>query len=272
MEKLSPGNVSLVLGGGGARGLTQIGVIKVLEEKGFVIDEIVGCSIGSLVGGLYALDKLDIFEKWVVTLTRRDVYGLMDFGLPTSGIVKGIRIMDKLKEMIPDTTIETLPIAFSAVITELRLEKDLVITSGSLYEAIRASIAIPGIFTMVNRQDKLIVDGGVLNPLPLSHVKKRKENIVIAVNLDGYSDTESEDFQHGKIGMFSVLQHTYTAMRRQLSKLAIEFYRPDYIINVPKNIAGTMEFEKAAFLIERGKELALQAFEGETGDLGPKTK
>lgn len=251
MQDLKGKNVSLVLGSGGARGLAHIGVIKVLEERGAIINEVVGSSIGSLIGGFYAKGELQIFEDWVKKLTRTDVIRLLDFTLQSSGWVKGNKVLNKVKGIIPDVNIEELPIRFTAVSTNLSQGCEKAITKGSLYDAIRASIAVPGVITAFNQNQEKWIDGGVMNPLPLNHVKN-KNSIIIAVNLEGQAlktNTVNE------ISTLSVLQQSYYLMRNQIIKLSVETYRPDYVVEIPRNISGLWDFSKAGFLIDKGREL-----------------
>lgn len=253
MENLKGKRVSLVLGSGGARGLAHIGVIQALEEKGAIIDEIVGCSIGSLIGGIYATGELDKFTEWVTKLTSMDVWGLMDFTWKSTGWLKGDRLLRRVQKRIPDIKIEDMPILFSAVSTNLSLGQDVNITSGSMYDAIRASIAIPGILTAVNKKSGTMVDGGVLNPLPLNYVRK-KENIVIAVNLEASSDDLEDDFKDES--SLTILQHSYYLMRNQITQLTIDLHKPNYVINIPRSVSGIWDYDKAEFLITKGKERA----------------
>ncbi len=247
--------VSLVLGSGGARGLVQIGVIKALIEKGYIIEEIVGCSIGSLIGAAYAQGKLNELELWLQGVTRMKVFKLMDFSNPWFGILKGTKALDSLKLIFPDVPIETLPIRYVAVATDLKNECEVVFDQGSIYNAIRASIAIPAVFTGVDTESGYLVDGGVLNPLPINYVKKKRRNIVIAVNLDGRPDPEFGLIaNNGKYTSVSVLQEAYFAMRRRLSQLSVDLYKPDYVIHVPHNAAGLWDYHRTAELVEKGRQ------------------
>jgi len=256
--------VSLVLGSGGARGLTQIGVIQAIESQGFEIDEVIGCSIGSLIGGMYAHGQLAVFADWLLKLNRREVFRLMDFTWQSSGMMKGNRVIAELKKLIPDVNIEELPILFKAVATNLAQEKDVLIAQGSLYAAIRSSISIPGVFTAIRQADQLYVDGGVLNPLPLCHVSKATENLVFAVNLEAsplvqYNNLEAKATKIPS--SLHVLLQAYYAMRGQLANQSLQLYQPDYVIQVPRDLVGMWEYEKASFLIEKGRELTLKALE-----------
>ncbi|MBD1421306.1 patatin-like phospholipase family protein [Sphingobacterium chuzhouense] len=246
--------VSLVLGGGGARGITHIGVIQWLEEQGYEIDEIVGCSIGALVGGAYATNRLQELADWMKTLTRAQVFKLMDFSNPRYGLLKGERVLNTLHEVFDDVNIEDLALTYTAVATDLENEQEVVFREGSIYAAIRASIAIPGVFTGVSVENRFLVDGGVLNPLPLNHVS-RKRNLVVAVNLDGMP-IKDKSTTPPHFTARTLLMESYYAMRRRLSALMLELHEPDYTICVPHNAAEIWEFHRSAELIDVGYELA----------------
>ncbi len=247
--------VSLVLGSGGARGLVQIGVIRQLEAMGYEIDEVVGCSIGSLIGAAYVEGKLTELEDWMRVLTKRQVFRLMDFTNPKFGLLKGVRVFESLKEIFPDKDIEDMRIPFRAIATDLKNEREMIFDKGSVYQAIRASIAIPGVFTSIESDEWNLVDGGVLNPLPINYVKRKRRNIIIAVNLDGKPDAKYGPLPfESKMNSIGLLQEAYLMMRRRLSKLSVELYKPDYLIDIPHNIGGIWDYDKASFLIEKGTE------------------
>ena len=249
-------NVTLVLGGGGARGITHIGVIQYLEEQGYKVDEIVGCSIGALVGGAYATNRLKELSEWMKTLTRQQLFKLMDFTNPRYGLLKGERVLSTLHEVFDDVNIEDLPLVYTAIATDLEHEQEVVFREGSIYAAIRASISIPGVFTGVPLDNRFLVDGGVLNPLPLNHVTK-KDNLLVAVNLDGMPMKEKPASTAGYTTK-TLLVESYFAMRRRLSALMLELHQPDYTICVPHNAAEIWEFHRSAELISVGYDLARQ--------------
>jgi NTE family protein len=183
--------VSLVLGSGGARGLAHIGVIKALSEDGtWDIQSVTGASIGALIGGLYAAEDLDVYTEWVRKLSRSDVWGLLDFSFSGKGLFEGERVMKKLKELVGDDQIEDLAISFTAVATDLERRQEVWLNSGGLFEAIRASIAIPGLFTPAVRNGRILVDGGLLSPLPIGPSLARTTERTIAVSLNGATDAE----------------------------------------------------------------------------------
>ena len=247
--------VSLVLGSGGARGITQLGVIKWLTDNGFEINEVVGCSIGSLVGAAFAEGKNKELGEWMSKLTKRMVFRLMDFGDPRYGFLKGQRVLKTMQEVFEDLPIENMKIKYTAVATDMTNQEDVVFRSGSVYNAIRASIAIPGVFKSVVTEDgRFLVDGGVLNPLPINYVQYR-ENIIIAVNLDGNRDLLTP-IAYDKLNAISLWQESYFAMRRRLTQLSIELYKPNYVIHIPHNISGIWDFDRSEFLMDKGYEYA----------------
>lgn len=187
--------VALALGSRGARGLAYIGVIEELEKQGFEISSVSGSSMGAVIGGFYAMGKLNVYADWMRTLKKRDVYSLMDIAFSQSGLLKGDRVFNKMKEFIPDMLIEEMNIPFSAVATDVINREEVVFTSGSFYTAARASVAIPAIIIPYIRGDKVFVDGGLLNPVPVNHVKRTEDEILVVVNLydDKCNKAEHED-------------------------------------------------------------------------------
>jgi len=178
-------SVSLVLGSGGARGLAHIGVIEWLEENGYQIKSISGSSMGALVGGIYAAGELDTYKQWVTALDRSDVVRMLDLSFGWSGLLKGERIINKLRGLIGDREIESLPISYTAVATDIERGKEVWLSRGSLFDAIRASIAVPLIFTPHEINGRKLLDGGLLNPLPVAPTLRDQNDITIAVNVDG---------------------------------------------------------------------------------------
>ena len=178
--------VTLVLGGGAARGLAHIGVIRVLEEEGFNISAITGTSMGALVGGIYAAGKLDKYTDWVTSLTKKDVIQYLDVSFRAkSGILKGDLIMEALRDFVGDVSIESLTIPFLAVATDLTARKEVWITRGHLFDAIRASISVPGVFTPHRFAGRWMVDGGLLNPVPVTPAAQTLAGVTIAVDVTG---------------------------------------------------------------------------------------
>jgi len=176
--------VSLALGSGGARGYAHIGVIQELEKKGYKIESIAGSSMGALIGGLYAVGKLDEFKKWVLELGYYDVFKLLKLSSVQGALINADEVFNKVAIMIGDVNIEDLPIKYIAVASDINARKEVLFTKGRLIDAIRASIAIPTIFTSVIKDEMILVDGGVLNPLPINAIINDDTDIKIVVNLD----------------------------------------------------------------------------------------
>ena len=293
--------VALALGSGGARGLAHIGVIEELEKQGFEITSVSGCSMGALIAGFYAMNKLNGYADWICTLKKKDVYSLMDITLNQSRLLKGERVFNKMKELIPDMLIENMHIPFSAVTTDILSREEVVFTTGIFYTAARASSAIPAIITPFAAGDKTFVDGGLLNPVPVTHVKRTEGDLLVAVNLydEKHNTAEYEDenrkvlsgekkasehrwlhlnssieYLQQKIqelipktdnqnqGYLTLLQFTSSMMLTRISNLLLELYKPEITINIPADSAKTFEFYKASRLIEMGREAALQSIRG----------
>lgn len=181
-------SVSLVLGSGGARGLAHIGVIQWLTANGYRIDSIAGCSMGALVGGIHAAGRLGDYRDWVCALRRADVLRFLDLAWSRSGLIKGDRIIETLREMVGEHHIEDLPIAYTAVATDIERQREVWISKGPLFDAIRASIAVPTVFMPHEYLGRKLVDGGLLNPVPIAPTFRDLTDLTIAVNLNGNDD------------------------------------------------------------------------------------
>ena len=290
-------SVSLVLGSGGARGLAHIGVIKWLEENGYAIQSIAGSSMGALIGGIYASGKLDVYEHWVRALRKRDVMFLLDFAYSRAGLFSGDRIIKKLRDMLGDTRIEDLPMSFTAVATDLHVGREVWLTRGSLFDAIRASIAIPTVFTPVTYKGHLLVDGGLLNPVPIAPTLRDITDITIAVSLSGKKETlsllEKTDNEQNKkeknrngnsyqqaivdflasipvkfnreekppeANVIELMSQSFEAMEHLITRLKLAAYTMDHLIEIPANACGIFEFHRAKEMIELGYERARQEF------------
>ncbi|MGK2866901.1 MAG: patatin-like phospholipase family protein [Mycobacterium sp.] len=177
--------IALALGSGGARGYAHIGVINELTERGHEIVGVAGSSMGALVGGLHAAGKLDEFAAWAGSLTQRAVLRLLDPSLTSPGVLRAEKILDAVREILGDVTIESLPIPYTSVATDLIAGKSVWLQSGPLDDAIRASIAIPGIFTPHVLDGRLLADGGILDPLPMAPLSAVNADLTIAVSLSG---------------------------------------------------------------------------------------
>ncbi len=180
----SLGKVGLALGSGSARGWSHIGVIRALTEAGVQVDCVSGTSIGALVGAVYAAGKINVLETWVRQLEWKQILSFMDVVLPKSGLIDGRKIADFVRQHIQVENIEELPIPFGAVATDLRMGQEVVLREGDIIEAVRASISLPGIFTPVEKDHAFLIDGGLVNPLPVSAARDMGADFVIAVDLN----------------------------------------------------------------------------------------
>ncbi len=179
-------NVALVLGSGGARGLAHIGAIEALEERGYTITSIAGCSMGSIIAGMYAAGQLKEAKEWFLSVDKQLILRMMDINLLSSNsLVKGQRIIQELQKVVPDRPLEKLPIPCTIVASDLMHTEEVVFRTGSLFQAVRASISIPLFFSPVQMGERLLVDGGILNPLPLHVVERTEGDILVAMDISG---------------------------------------------------------------------------------------
>ena len=281
--------IALVLSGGGARGLAHIGAIETLESHGYEITSIAGCSMGALIGGMYAAGKLPEVKDWVLELDRRKVLSLVDFSLSLTHLVKGDRVMEALKEIVPDVNIEDLPIPYTAVATDWNSGKEVVFDHGSLYDAIRASISIPLFLNPVRREEMLLVDGGLVNSLPLNRVVRHSGDLLFGINVSTH-DYQGEllmqqfverkllsksmpvavmnrimkHFKGININYVTLLMRTIAIMLEQNTRQQILISRPDLVVQVPMKRYGVFDFDKAAAILQIGKHKtsrALRRFE-----------
>ena len=275
--------VSLVLGSGGARGMAHIGVIRWLLEHNFEIKSISGCSAGALVGGAFAAGKLDEFESWAKSLKKVDLFSMLDMAWNRSGLVKGDKIINILTEIIGEVKIEDLPLKYTAMAADILNEKEVWLNSGSLFEAIRASISLPMFFTPLKINGVDLIDGGVLNPVPIAPTFSDDTDYIIAVNLGGKSEKidipknkkiiiNSQDgpFQEkvnqylNKLkenieekstfdwSVYDIANQAFDAMQSTIARQKLAAYPPDYLIEIPRNACGTFEIEKTSDMIEMG--------------------
>ncbi|MBX2895916.1 MAG: patatin-like phospholipase family protein [Cyclobacteriaceae bacterium] len=279
-------NVRLVLGSGGARGMAHIGVIEELEKAGFTIKEIVGCSMGAVVGGIYCAGYLAEYKHWLIKLSRMDVFRLLDFTISAQGFVKGERVFKAIEEFIGDHQIESFKTPFTAVAADLIEQKEVLYKAGSLFRALRASIAIPTVFTPVRDGKLKLVDGGVLNPLPVNLITRQSGDTVVAVNLNANipptltqiveSEIENKErtaylrmidsiraslpkFETNtdaadKLGLFDLLNKSYDMTQDRLTELMITMHKPDLVVNISRNACGVFEFYRANEIIEAGRK------------------
>lgn len=260
MDKPSAKTISLVLGSGGARGLAHIGVIHVLEEKGYEITSIAGCSAGALIGGIYAAGKLADYEAWVRSVKKLDMVNMMDISWQGGGLVKGDRIIAKMIKLVGDRLIEDLPIRFTAVATELQSGREVWLSEGPLFDAIRSSCSLPLFFTPARYKEKMLVDGGVVNPVPIAPVFDDHTDLTLAVNLGGKPEISESDTERKTFGAAEVAYLVFDAMQSTIARQKLAAYPPDLTIEIPRDIARTFDIHRAADIIEIGRKAALAAF------------
>jgi len=279
--------VSLVLGSGGARGLAHIGVISELEANGYEIKSISGCSMGALVGGIFAAGKLDEFEQWVRAITKVDIVSLLDIAWQKHGLVKGDKIINTLIDLVGDRMIEDLPMRYTAVAADVKREKEVWINSGRLFDAIRASISLPLFFTPVEYRSGHLIDGGVLNPVPIAPTFNDDTDLTVAVNLGGPLQAETisknaerrsadcdpsfqekvsqfiSDLQVAKKprpsedwSVYDIADQAFDAMQSTIARQKLAAYPPDINIEIARNACETLEFDRADEMIELGRQKA----------------
>lgn len=186
-------NVALVLGSGGARGLAHIGAIEALEERGYTISSIAGCSMGSIIAGMYAAGQLKEAKEWFLSVDKQLILRMMDINLlSTNSLVKGERIIRELEKVVPDRPIESLNIPCTLVASDMMNTEEVIFRTGSLFEAVRASISIPLFFKPVQIENRLLIDGGILNPLPLHVVERMSGDLLVAMDISGKDSMEME--------------------------------------------------------------------------------
>ncbi len=300
--------VALALGSGGARGYAHIGVIEELHDRGFEIVGIAGSSMGALVGGLEAAGKLDDFAEWARSLTQRAILRLLDPKITAAGVLRAEKILDAVRDILGEVTIEQLPIPYTAVSTDLLSGKSVWLQRGPVDAAIRASIAIPGVIVPHVLDGRLLADGGILDPLPMAPIAAAPADLTIAVSLAGSEagGDEPEDaagprattewlsrmwrsttalFDAGatevaeeklaeatskeptapsvpRLGSFEVMNRTIDIAQAALARHTLAAYPPDVLIEVPRTACRSLEFHRAAEVIDIGRELTAAVLDG----------
>jgi len=289
MKNIEKQKVALVLSGGAARGIAHIGVIEELENRGYEITSIAGTSMGSLVGGVYATGKLAELKEFLYTLDKSKVFRLLDFTLNKQGLIKGDKVLKKMKDYMPDMLIEDLPLPYAAVAVDLINKEEVVFRSGSLYHAIRASISIPTVFTPVKEENRLLVDGGLLNNLPLAYVDRTEGDMMVAVHVNAdiphlkpettkesvkkqalYQKKIKEFYNHilassstadEKLGYFSLITKSFELMTARMAEEQIKRFSPEVLINVSHESCNIYDFYKAEEQVEAGRRAAIEVLD-----------
>ncbi len=316
----SPTRVALALGSGGARGYAHIGVIETLRERGYDIVGISGSSMGAVVGGLQAAGRLDEFADWAKSLTQRTILRLLDPSISAAGVLRAGKILDAVRDILGPVTIEELPIPYTAVATDLLTGKSVWFQHGPLDEAIRASIAIPGVITPHEVGGRLLADGGILDPVPMAPLSAVNADLTIAVSLNGSEVIDNREAEPGvtvewlnrmlrstsalldrptaravlsrfgadgedaedleddadeaeavsleiplevprKLGSFEVMNRTIEIAQSALARHTLATYPPGLLIEVPRSTCRSLEFHRAAEVIDAGRALANQALD-----------
>lgn len=288
--------VALVLGSGGARGYAHIGVIQVLREQGHEIVAIAGTSMGAVVGSVAAAGQLDPFTDWVTSLRQRDVLRLLDVKLSAPGLIGADKVIERLRSLTGDIAIEDLPIPFTAVATDLEARREVWFQRGPLATAVRASIAIPGVFTPIEVGGRLLVDGGVLNPVPIDPMAAVDADFTVAVTLSGPRSVETDaaaddppadvdpdgasqpapgrvrgivssvrrgraDTVDTSLGMVDLALYSLDTMGAAIARHRLAARPPDVLVSIPFNACGTLDFLRAPEMIEIGRQRAIDALE-----------
>ncbi len=284
-------SIVLALGGGGARGLAQIGVIEVLQARGLYIEAVAGTSCGALVGGAFAAGKLAELRDWMLATKRNAMLRLLDPGLGRPAMFTGNRLLRTLREVIGEPRIEDLPIDFTAVAVDLLRQREVWLRHGDLWDALRASFAIPGIFTPLSIGGMQLVDGGLLAPLPITATRMAGPHRVIAVDIHGQPPVRAdapvrvveavrEDAGSGPIerwikqrfgeadaveahryGLMEVMTRSLETMQERIARVQLALEPPELLINIPRDACEFYEFWRAAELIEIGRVQAEKALD-----------
>ena len=276
-------DIALVLSSGGARGLAHIGAIETLESYGYHVSSIAGCSMGALIGGVYAAGKLKEFREWMKTIDKKKMFSLTDFSLSLNHLAKGDRIIEAIMEFVPDMPIEELPIPYCAVATDWKAGKEVVLSKGSLFEAIRASISLPSFYEPVMRDGMILIDGGVVNPIPLNRVKRKKGDILVGVDVSGHDYATQWEESHRlttwqkqekslkaqildklipdniEFNYYTMLSRTSSLMIRQNSILMAKLMKPDILVDIQMSRYGSFDYDKSEKIIAVGRQKTIQA-------------
>ncbi|HFS68028.1 MAG TPA: patatin-like phospholipase family protein, partial [Flavobacteriia bacterium] len=275
-------------------GIAHIGVINVLQENGFTINAIAGTSMGAMVGGVFASGTLPNFQKWLEDADLKEAMKILDFSFSNPGFIKGEKLILKMQDFLPQASIENLPIPFTAIATDILKQKEVVFSKGDIFEAIRASISIPSVFTPLVKNDQVLVDGGLINNIPINHVQKNDDDIVVAVCVnsdipmtESYTNImqikgieeknvyirdfnklrnyisnligrKKEDKNENIIGQYELIDRSIHMLLSEISNQIIKKYPPDILINLPRDLCGTFDFLKAKKIIEAGRLAALE--------------
>ncbi len=282
--------IALVLSGGGVRGAAHIGVLEVFDELNIEIRSIAGSSMGALVAAAYATGTLPDLKNWLLSLEQQSFLSLVDFQISWQGFIRGTRLMDTIRDIIPDMPIEALRIPFACVAVDLIEGEECVFRSGRLLQALRASIAVPTIIRPQVTEKEFLVDGGVLNNLPLDIVERGKELPLVAVDVCAPDDADREIQWLAKrkgplrepgwfdsiwksfgqatmskpsddMGYFQIMNRSIDVMMRHMTRLKIAQHQPEMLLQIPANLCSMFAVEECQFLYEYGRAQAIHALD-----------
>ena len=291
--------VALARGAGGARGLAQIGVIEALQARGFDIVAVAGSSIGALIGGLFAAGKLEAYRDWLLSKSRADILRMLDPAFGTPALFRGERLMQALRLLAGSPRIEALPIDYTAVAVDLMRQREVWLRDGDLWDAVRASIAIPGVFTPYTLRGRELVDGGILAPLPITATRLSGAHRLIAVDMHGWpagppgrlarpspaelpraaaalpaslltrwlrrfgGEAAAVDMAGSAraIGFSELMARSLDTMQAQIARVQLALDPPEILIRIPRDACQFYEFWRARELIELGRAQAEKALD-----------
>ncbi len=254
-------DVALVLGGGGARGFAHIGAIDALEEEGFHITSVAGTSMGALVGGMYAAGKLKELQDRISVLTRKDLVSLFDISLGLDHIASGNRLLSLMDEIIGGKNIEELNVPFCCCASDIISGKEKVFHQGSLTEAIRSSISIPGFFKPIQKDNHIYVDGSVHNTLPLDRVERKKRDILVAVNASAPDENPFKiDSKFSKNYMKMAMRISQISIQNN-TQMAVRLNPPDICVDIPMDKFNMFSFDKGDEIRNYGYQKMIEAIE-----------
>lgn len=291
-------SISLVLGSGGARGYAHVGVIEELRAQGYSIQSVAGSSMGALVGGVFAAGRLDAYRDWAKGLKTFDVLRLVDWTWRGGGLIKGQRVIGALRDLVGEINIEDLPISYTAVAVDIDAQREVWFSRGSLFDAIRASISIPTVFRPHTYQGRRLVDGGLLNPVPVTPTLRDLTDATIAVDVnaeaEGIAERETPitrpeivepvpaENLHGyrriaalfegfierrarkrtaapEPGVLELFARSLDVVQETLTRYKLAAQPPDLVISIPRNVCAFYEFQRAEEVIEIGRQRTREA-------------
>ena len=283
--------VALVLGAGGARGLAQIGVIEVLEQRGFRIAAVAGSSIGALIGGLYAAGKLADYRDWLAPLERSDILRLLDPAFAAPALFRGERILAEMRRIAGSPRIEDLPVPLTVVAVDLMRQREVWLRDGDLWDAVRGSMAIPGVFTPHVVRGRELVDGGILAPLPITATRLSGAHRLVAVDMHSWparppgalAQPAAEDMPAASpsvvgrwlrrfgdraggadaraMGFTELMARSLDTMQAQIARVQMALDPPEIVIRIPRDACQFYEFWRARELVELGRRCAAETLD-----------